>query len=210
MKTTILAAAVLAAGAALAGQAGATTLASCTPTNDIEITFKTVNAFETTRAYRAIANGVVVGDATIAFRRPGTAITIDLPTPTGPVSVQVLASVNFQAALQPIGSFECGVPTPAPEPPGEVTPPPVVTPPPPPPPPPPVVTPPAKATCAGLIKAGAGRKWLVKYRCANRLPVSCKVLKKVGAGPLTYARAGYYYRCAKAPVPRRTTPAVTG
>ncbi len=88
-----------------------------------------------------------------------------------------------------------------------VTPPPVVVPPVV---PPPVVPPVVKKTCAELTKANAGRKWLVKAKCATRLPVSCAVLRKVGAGPLTYARAGYYYRCAPNPVPRRTTPAVTG
>lgn len=194
------------AALALAGQASATTTGSCTPTNDAQITFDTVNRFDTPRAFEVRANGVVVISDTILLRRPGATIAVDLPTPTGPVLLEVFASENFQTAMTRVFAGECGVPTPPPVPnPPEDTPddtPPVVV--------PPDDNPPAKVTCASLIKANAGKMWLVKYRCATRLPVSCKVLKKVGAGRLTYARAGYYYRCAKPPVPKPGIPAVAG
>lgn len=207
MKLIAPACLTAAAALALAGQASATTTGSCTPANDAQVTFDTVNRFDTPRAFEVRANGVVVISDTILLRRPGATITVDLPTPAGRVFLEVFASENFQTAMTRVFAGECGVPTPPPVPnPPEVTPPPVVVPPPV---VPPVVTPPKK-TCAELIKANAGKKWLVKAKCATRLPVSCAVLRKVGAGPLTYARAGYYYRCAPNPVPRRTTPAVTG
>lgn len=139
MKLIAPACLTAAAALALAGQASATTTGSCTPAKDAQVTFDTVNRFDTTRAYEVRANGVVVRSASATFRAPGATITVDLPSPTGPVLLEVFASHNFETDLERVYSGECGIPTPAPTPspapvpnPPEVTPPTVVVPPAPP------------------------------------------------------------------------------
>lgn len=119
-------------------------------------------------------------------------------------------------------TVECG-PTPAPEPPA----PPVIEPPAPAPPAPPVappvdvitppvITPPTICTPAlrNVYRNGAGLRWVqiaIRRGCVTPRRPTCADLRRVGAGPRTYARLGYYPGClAPRPSRRPNLPAVTG
>lgn len=137
---------------------------------------KFATSFDSSVNYGVTVNGLPVESGVINFRT-NTIKTVAIPATL--VSDATLITVNANWTLRDhsgnvtrtIGPLDCvpDVPPVAPEPPAPAPePPPVVTPPPPP------VNPPAPPvkSCADLIKAKVGKKWLEKKGCIKK-PLKC-------------------------------------